>query len=151
MAKHTYMIAGLSLAQVTQVDAFLNGAGETVVVAVAAAPAAVVVQPAPPAPAMPGMPAAAPPMPVAVVAAAPALPVAAAPAAPAAVSGARTVLMALSELTAKKGAAVGKGLVQTYTNTYPDGDPKKGSAKFADIHPAHAEAFIAAADAMAAG
>lgn len=150
MAKQTYSIGGLDFDTVVKVNAFLSGgvvaAASAAPAAPLAAPAAPVAQPAPP---MPGMPVAAPPMPTA-VAAAPALPVAA-PAAPAAAPGARTILMALSELTAKKGAAVGKGLVQTYTNTYPDGDPKKGSAKFADIHPAHAEAFIAAADAMAAG
>lgn len=133
MVKQTFSVGNLTFEQAAAVNGFLSGGAA----AAPAAPAAA----APLAPPVPAAPAAAPAPPM------PGL----APAAPAAAPGARTVLMALSELTAKKGAAVGKALVQKYTGTYPDGDPKKNSAKFADIHPAHAEPFIAEADAMAAG
>lgn len=146
MAKHTFSVGGLTFEQAVSVNSFLAlPAGGTGVADVPKAPPPMLTSTAPQMPgappmlAAPAMPSSAPPMP----SAAPAM-----PAAP--VASANPVLQAVSDLTSKKGAATAKGLIQKYTNTYPDGDPKKGSAKFSDVHPGHAEAFIAEANALAA-
>lgn len=138
MAKQTYSIGGLSLQQVQQVDAFLNGPST-------AQPGAV--QPPPPAAAAaPPMTTAAPAMPPTatmpppVAAAAPPPPPAAAPApvAPApATGGDLEIASAIGK--AASGPMGAKGAIELVkratTEGYAEGHPKRGSSKYQDVPP----------------
>lgn len=99
-----------------------------------AAPAATAAAPpmTPAASVMPA-PSAAPPMATALAPVAPSVAVAA----PAA--GDPALLMAMTECVKKFGGEQAKAIVIASTNTWPDGDPKKGSTKYQDIPPQFAD------------